>query len=130
MKKVLLLILLAVSVHARTIRVAVDATDAPRKVFHARMTMPATAGPMRLVFAKWLPGEHGPTGPIADLVNVRITANGQRVEWARDPRDMFVFNLDVPAGASELEVEASYLAPTAGGGSSSAPRWRRTSTRR
>ena len=112
MKKVLLLVFLTVSIHAQTIRVTVDATDAPRKVFHARMTMPATS---RLAFAKWLPGEHGPTGPIADLVNVRITANGKSVTWARDPRDMFVFNLDVPAGATEIEVAASYLAPTAGG---------------
>jgi predicted metalloprotease with PDZ domain len=115
MKKVLLLVLLAVSLHAQTIRVTVDATDAARKVFHSRMTIPATAGPMRLAFAKWLPGEHGPTGPIADLVNLRITAGGQPVVWARDPRDMFLFNLDVPAGATELDVAASYLAPTAGG---------------
>ena len=114
-KALFLLLFLAVSTHAQTIRVTVDATDAPRKVFHSRMTMPATAGPMRLAFAKWLPGEHGPTGPIADLVNLRVTATGQRVEWARDPRDMFVFNIDVPRGASEIEVEASYLAPTAGG---------------
>ena len=112
MKKVLLLVFLTVSIHAQTIRVAVDATDAPRKLFHARMTMPATS---RLAFAKWLPGEHGPTGPIADLVNVRITANGKPVTWTRDPRDMFLFNLDVPAGATEIEVAASYLAPTAGG---------------
>lgn len=115
MKKALLLVLLAVSLHAQTIRVTVDATDAPRKVFHSRMTMPATAGPMRLAYAKWLPGEHGPTGPIADLVNLRITAGGQPVVWVRDPRDMFVFNLQVPAGATELDVAASYLAPAAGG---------------
>jgi predicted metalloprotease with PDZ domain len=115
MKKALLLVLLAISLHAQTIRVEVDATDAPRKVFHSRMTMPAAAGPMKLAFAKWLPGEHGPTGPIVDLVNVRVTANGERVAWARDPRDMYVFNVDVPKNAKELVVEASYLAPTAGG---------------
>jgi predicted metalloprotease with PDZ domain len=112
MKKVLLLLFLTLSIQAQTIRVTVDATDAPRKLFHSRMTMPATP---RLAFAKWLPGEHGPTGPIADLVNVRITANGQPVTWARDPRDMFLFNLDVPQGAGEIVVEATYLAPTAGG---------------
>ncbi|HUR82272.1 MAG TPA: M61 family peptidase, partial [Thermoanaerobaculia bacterium] len=86
-----------------------------RKVFHSRMTMPAAAGPMKLAFAKWLPGEHGPTGPIVDLVNVRVTANGQSVAWARDPRDMYLFNVNVPSGAKELVVEASYLAPIASG---------------
>ncbi|HUR82400.1 MAG TPA: M61 family peptidase, partial [Thermoanaerobaculia bacterium] len=115
MKKALLLILLAGSLHAQTIRVEVDATDAPRKVFHSRMTMPAAAGPMKLAFAKWLPGEHGPTGPIVDLVNVRVTANGQPVAWARDPRDMYLFNVNGPSGATELVVEASYLAPIASG---------------
>ncbi|HVG24317.1 MAG TPA: M61 family peptidase, partial [Thermoanaerobaculia bacterium] len=117
MRKALLLAVLAfaLSLHAQTIRVAIDATDAPRKVFHSRMTIPVTAGPMRLAVAKWLPGEHGPTGPIADLVNLRVTAGGQRVVWARDPRDMFLFNIDVPQGAAEIEVDASYLAPTAGG---------------
>ncbi|HEX2062205.1 MAG TPA: M61 family peptidase [Thermoanaerobaculia bacterium] len=93
-------------------RVTVDATDAPRKIFHAHLTIPATPGPMRLAYAKWIPGEHGPTGPIADLVNVRITANGQRVEWRRDPREMFVFQVDVPGGTNALEVDLSYLAPS------------------
>jgi predicted metalloprotease with PDZ domain len=114
-KALLLLVFLSLSLDAQTIRVTVDATDAPRKVFHSHMTIPVAAGPSRLAFAKWLPGEHGPTGPITDLVNVRVTANGQRVEWARDPRDMFLFNIDVPQGASEITVDATYLAPTAGG---------------
>ena len=110
----LLSFLLAASLHAQTIRVAVDATDAARKLIHSHITIPAAPGPMKLAYAKWLPGEHGPTGPIDELVNVRITANGQRVPWTRDPRDMFVFLVDVPAGASELEVDATYIAPTGG----------------
>lgn len=110
-----IVLLFAATLRAQTIRVDVDATDAPRKVFSAHMVMPATPGPMKLAFARWLPGEHGPTGPIADLVNVRITANGQRVPWTRDPRDMFVFLLDVPPGASAIEVDTSYLAPISGG---------------
>ncbi|HEV7241097.1 MAG TPA: M61 family peptidase [Thermoanaerobaculia bacterium] len=120
-RALLLLVFVAVSLHAQTIRVAVDATDAGRKLFHSHLTIPATPGPMKLVYAKWLPGEHGPTGPIDELVNVRITANGQRVAWTRDPRDMFVFHLDVPAGASALEVDATYLAPTDRGSFTAGP---------
>lgn len=111
----LLVLTFAISLHAQTIRVTVDATDAPRKLFHAQLTIPATPGPMRLGYAKWIPGEHGPSGPIVDLVNVRITANGQPLAWRRDARDMFVLHVDVPAGASSLDVGASYLAPTEGG---------------
>ena len=105
---------LTASLDAQTIRAAVDATDAARKLFHVHLTIPATAGPMKLAYAKWLPGEHGPTGPIDELVNLRITANGQRVAWTRDPRDMFVFHIDVPTGTSAIEVDATYIAPSGG----------------
>src|SRR5688572_24897433 len=107
----LLLLLIAAPLHAQ-IRVVVDATDAPRKIFHAHLTMPAKPGPMRLAYAQWIPGEHGPSGPVTDLVNLRIAANGQRIEWRRDPRDMFLFHLDVPRGATSIDVDLSYLSPT------------------
>jgi hypothetical protein len=113
MRRLLIIVFLALSLQAQTIRVAIDATDAPRKIFHSHLTIPAAPGPMRLAYAKWIPGEHGPTGPITDLVNLRIAANGQRVEWTRDPRDMFVFSIDVPNGASAIDVDLSYIAPTA-----------------
>lgn len=115
LKRLALLLLVAASLQAQPIRVAVDATDAARKRFHSRMTIPAQAGPMRLAYAKWIPGEHGPTGPITDLVNVRVTANGAPVAWRREPVDMFLLNIDVPKGASEIQVEATFIAPIAGG---------------
>ncbi|MEO8378712.1 MAG: M61 family peptidase [Acidobacteriota bacterium] len=115
LKRALLVALFAVALQGQTIRVAVDATDAARKVFRAHSVIPATAGPMRLVYAQWLPGEHGPTGPIVDLVDVRFTARGERVPWTRDPRDMFAFQLEVPRGATEVEADTTYLAPTGGG---------------
>jgi len=113
-RRVVLLFVLVLSsvLQAQTIRVAIDATDAPRKLFRAHLEIPAAPGPMKLAYAKWLPGEHGPTGPITDLVDLRIKANGQPVEWHRDPRDMFVFTIDVPRGASSIDVDLAYLAPT------------------
>ena len=93
-------VLFAATLQAQTIRATIDATDAARKLLHSHLVIPAAPGPMKLAYAKWLPGEHGPTGPIDELVNLRIAAGGQRVAWMRDPRDMFVFNLDVPAGAT------------------------------
>lgn len=111
-KRSLLLLLLTFTLNAQTIRVAVDATDVPRKVFHAHLSIPAAAGPMKLAYAKWIPGEHGPTGPIVDLVDVNFTANGARVPWQRDATTMYVFNLDVPKGVTEIEADTTYLAPT------------------
>src|SRR6266849_6188229 len=59
---------------AAAITLSVDATEARRKLFHARMTMPVAPGPLTLVYPKWIPGEHGPTGPIADLAGLKLTA--------------------------------------------------------
>src|SRR5258705_4841738 len=112
MRRFLIVLFFALSIQAQTIRVAIDATDAPRKIFHAHLAIPVTPGPMQLAFAKWIPGEHGPTGPITDLVNLRVAANGQHVEWKRDPLDMFLFNVDVPAETTSLDVDLSYIAPT------------------
>ncbi len=49
---------------------AVDAGDAPRKFFHARITIPATPGDFVLLYPKWIPGEHGPSGPVVDTAGI------------------------------------------------------------
>ena len=85
-----------------TIRLHVDATDAPRRLLHVRMTMPAKPGSMTLLYPEWIPGEHGPTGPIADLVGLKIQANGQAIPWKRDPVNMYAFHITVPPGAAGL----------------------------
>ena len=93
------------------IKLDVDATDAPRKILHARLQFPAPAGNLVLVYPKWVPGDHAPTGPIADLVGLKMSAGGKPVEWRRDPEDMYAFALEVPTGASSLEVMLDLLIP-------------------
>lgn len=114
LKRLPVVLLLAFALHAEPIRVVVDATEAPRRMFRAHLTLPATAGPMRLMYAKWIPGEHGPTGPVTDLVDVRVTAKGQRIEWQRDPRDMFAFDVVVPSGQNSIDVDLAYASPSEG----------------
>jgi predicted metalloprotease with PDZ domain len=91
--------------------VDVDATDAPRKVLHARLHIPATPGNLTLVYPKWIPGEHGPTGPITDLVGLRMSAGGKSIEWQRDAEDMFAFHIEVPGGADAVDVSLDFLLP-------------------
>ncbi|HYE25205.1 MAG TPA: hypothetical protein VEG32_08410, partial [Clostridia bacterium] len=55
---------------APTITIAVDASEAPRRIFHARMTIPASGNELTVYYPKWIPGEHGPTGPIVDTAGV------------------------------------------------------------
>jgi predicted metalloprotease with PDZ domain len=97
------------------IAVDVDLRDAPRNLVHARLTIPATPGALTLVFPKWIPGEHGPTGPIRDVAGVRFRAGGSELAWHRDPLDMYAFRLEVPAGADAVEATLDYLAPAAAG---------------
>lgn len=103
------------------IRLDVDLRDAPQRIFHARLTLPVEAGPLTLYYPKWIPGEHGPTGPVADLVGLKFTAGGTEIAWRRDPLDMYTFHLDVPAGAATLEARLDYLTPSGAGNFSSGP---------
>jgi predicted metalloprotease with PDZ domain len=92
------------------ITLSVDLTDAPRKILHATEVMPVTAGPLTVVYPKWIPGEHGPTGPIENMTGFFITANGQPVKWERDKVDMFAYHLTVPQGVTKIEMKIDFLA--------------------
>ena len=107
------------------ITLSVDLREAPKKILHATEIIPVTPGPMVLAFPKWIPGEHGPTGPIDNQAGFFITANGAPVKWERDPIDMYSYHLSVPAGVSSIEIKTDYLAAPNGanftaGGSTSA----------
>jgi predicted metalloprotease with PDZ domain len=84
--------------------VDVDAAEITRGVVHVHETIPVGAGPMTLVYPKWIPGEHSPNGPIVNLASLAVRGNGTPLAWRRDPVDLYAFHLDVPPGANELEV--------------------------
>jgi predicted metalloprotease with PDZ domain len=98
----------------------VDASDAPRMILHARLVIPAAPGKLTLVYPKWIPGEHAPTGPVTDLVGLKLTAGGKSLNWQRDAEDMFAFHLEVPPGADRVEAALDFLLPPDSEGFSSA----------
>ena len=85
----------------------VDAADAPLKILHATMSMPAKAGPMSLFYPKWIPGEHMASGPIANLTGLHIFADDRELEWRRDLIETNAFAFTVPVDAKTLT--AKYL---------------------
>lgn len=105
------------------IALAVDASRAPQGIFHSRMVVPVSPGPLTLAYPKWIPGEHSPTGPVQQLVGLRFTAAGQPLEWRRDAVEMFDFHLTVPAGVDALTIDFDYLSPpeSFGGGYGESP---------
>jgi predicted metalloprotease with PDZ domain len=95
-----------------TIKLAVDATDLARGVFAVHETVPVSGpGPLTLLYPKWLPGNHSPTGPIDKLAGLIVTAGGKRIEWRRDPVDVYAFHIDAPAGVNALDLDFQFLSP-------------------
>ncbi len=100
---------------------ALDATEAPRQILHAHLTLPVAPGPLTLFYPKWIPGEHSPTGPIGGLAGLKLRAGGAAVAWQRDPVDMYAFHLTVPPGADSLAVDLDFLTPLESGAYTSGP---------
>jgi len=95
-----------------TIRLEVDATDLGQRVFKVRQTVPVQPGLQRFHYPAWLPGNHSPSGQIEKLAGLIINGNGQRLEWVRDPLDVYTFNVQVPEGVTELRMDFQFLSPT------------------
>jgi predicted metalloprotease with PDZ domain len=94
-----------------TVTLSVDASSAPRKIFHATMKIPAAPGDLTLYYPKWIPGEHAPDGPVIDLAGLKFTAGSQTLKWRRDLLDGFTIHVEVPAGVSEINAELDFLSP-------------------
>ena len=109
---------LSIGISAQTIQLHVDLTDASRNIYHAKLHIPVHPGDVSLVFPKWIPGNHRPSGPIGGLTGIRMEAGGQPVSWQRDPVEMYEFHVTVPAGVDSLDVslDAITTEDSAGGG--------------
>ncbi len=93
------------------ISLAVDATEAPRGIFHSHESFPVQPGPFTLVYPEWIPGHHRAAGPINNVVDLKFTANGNPITWRRDDVDMFAIHVDIPAGVTTLEASFDTVAP-------------------
>jgi predicted metalloprotease with PDZ domain len=95
-----------------TLKITVDATDVAHRIFRVHETVPvAAAGPLTLLYPQWIPGNHSPTGPIDKMAGLVVKANGQVLPWTRDPLNVYAFHVDVPQGASSVDVTFQFLSP-------------------
>jgi predicted metalloprotease with PDZ domain len=99
-----------------TIHLNIDATDVYRGIFRVRESVPVPpelAGRrMALLFPKWLPGKHAPRGEIEKLAGLEVRVGDTLIDWRRDPLDMHAFWVEVPAGATALDVRFQFIAAT------------------
>ncbi|MFC0135602.1 peptidase M61 [Massilia eurypsychrophila] len=94
-----------------TIVLKVDATNLSQQIFRMKMSIPVKPGPLTMLYPQWLPGNHGPSGPLTQLAGLKFTGNGKPVEWVRDPVHVHAFHVTVPEGVSTLEAEYQFLSP-------------------
>jgi predicted metalloprotease with PDZ domain len=92
----------------------VDASHAVQGILFVHETMPVQSGPLTLVYSKWIPGEHAPNGPIANVAGLVIRAGRAILPWRRDPVDLYAFHVDVPAGYGAIDVDFEYLGAQTG----------------
>ena len=98
-----------------TLQLTVDATDVTRAIFKVHEHVPvAAAGDFVMLYPKWLPGNHSPSGQINKISGFTATANGAPLKWVRDNLDVYAFHIAVPAGVSAIDIDFQYLSPTAG----------------
>src|SRR6476646_1002956 len=86
------------------IQITADLSDAPRKLFHADMDFPVSAGTLTLISPEWIPGHHMPSGPASSFTGVVFTANGKTLEWRRDDVNLFEYHLAVPSGVTTVHA--------------------------
>ena len=94
--------------------VVIDARDLPRKLLNATVQIPLDASTearkIPLWYPKWVPGSHGPGGPISNVAGVRITDQaGTLLSWTRTPGEVYRMEVDVPAETKYLQIDVRYI---------------------
>ena len=94
---------------APNMTLVVDETQAARRIAFVREEIPVRAGTLALLYPRWIPGEHGPTGPIHELAVLRIHSGNLTLPWTRDPDDIYTIRVEVPPTADRLTVDFDTL---------------------
>jgi predicted metalloprotease with PDZ domain len=94
-----------------SIPLTVDATKTQQKILRVHEVIPVKPGPLTLYYPKWIPGEHGPVGPISSLTGLKFDGEGKTIPWRRDLLDVFTFHLDIPAGVGHLDARFDFIEP-------------------
>jgi len=91
-----------------SISLKVDLTDLDRRVVNVRESIPVKSGPLTLLYPQWLPGNHAPRGPIEALSGLIVNAGRHRLEWRRDPLNVYAFHVEVPPGVTQLDLDFQF----------------------
>lgn len=109
----LALVALTVAVFAQgtasTMTLVVDESQAPRRIAFVHEEIRVQPGHLSLSYPMWIPGEHGPTGPIFQFSALRIRSGNATLPWVRDPEEIATIHLTVPTGTNTISVDFDTL---------------------
>lgn len=91
------------------VMLTVDETQASRRIAFVHEEIRVRPGALALAYPRWIPGEHGPTGPIQQLAALRIHSGNAALPWTRDPDDINTIKVDVPPGTDRITVDFDAL---------------------
>jgi len=92
-----------------TMTLVVDESQAPRRIAFVHEEIRVQPGPLSLSYPMWIPGEHGPTGPIFQFAALRIRSGNTSLPWTRDPEEIATIHVTIPAGTSTISVDFDTL---------------------
>ncbi|SDG04976.1 MULTISPECIES: M61 family metallopeptidase [unclassified Duganella] len=94
-----------------TIVLKVDATNNAQQIFRVTQNIPAQPGKLTLLYPQWVVANHGPSGALNQFAGFKVSTGGKALNWKRDPLNVWSFEIDVPNGASSVDVEFQYVSP-------------------
>ena len=87
----------------------VDETQAARRIAFVHEEIRVRPGTLALAYPRWIPGEHGPTGPIQQFAALRVHSGNATLPWTRDPEDIYTIHVEVPANTDRITVDFDTL---------------------
>jgi len=87
----------------------VDETQAARRIAFVHEEIRVQPGALALSYPRWIPGEHGPTGPIQQMAALRIRSGNVTLPWTRDPEEIYTIHVEVPPGTDGITVDFDAL---------------------
>jgi predicted metalloprotease with PDZ domain len=93
------------------VQLTVDASDIGRRIVRVHESVSTSGAEIVLLYPRWLPGHHDPSGTIERVAGIKISAKGAPVSWTRDSVDVFAFHVHAAAGTL-LDIDFEYLSPT------------------
>ena len=87
----------------------VDETQAARRIAFVHEEIRVQPGPVTLAYPRWIPGEHGPTGPVQQFAALQVRSGNETLPWTRDPDDIYMIHIQVPANPDRISVDFDVL---------------------